>query len=148
MTLFKPIAKRGQARAQELRPVGWEATSDVGSAALEALRRPGHVYRGMTDDEFQATVAKTGLVKSIGKYSFSVEGTNFSDDPSDAESYANYGRDDPRKTGRPNWLVEVAISPEMKRWAADGYYKTLAATPAERVWRMFDVGGAVVLVEA
>ena len=114
---------------------------------LDALTQPGHVYRGMSSGEYNATVGAGKGVQSNLAWSIpSAEGTNFSADVPTAESYANYGRTDPRVTGAPNYLVEVKQGPdlELKR---DGYYSARASIPQERigrVWRMANESGAVV----
>ena len=111
--------------------------------ALQSWRRSGHVYRGMTTPEYENTVGRDGLVKSTGAYSYAHEGTSFSDDPETAESYVNFGRDDPRKTGAATYLVEVACVDSMERWA-DGYIKTPEPAEAVRVGQMFADGDAIV----
>lgn len=127
-----------------LRPKEWNATSDEANEALTKIQRPGHAYRGMTAEEYEATVGAGHGVRSTGQYSHQSEGTNFAQSPHDAESYANYGRDDPRKTGRPTYLVEVAASPEMTV-GRDGYIKSHGPTQPTRVWRMSSLDGAVVM---
>ena len=129
-----------------MRPAGWEATGDEGLEALREWKRTGHVYRGMTAQEYDATVGRGKPVQSTGRHSFKSEGTNFADDPGDAESFANYGRDDPRKTGRPTYLVEVRRTPTMEQWP-DGYIKAQAPIPhsqVARVWKMYADGGVLV----
>jgi len=109
----------------------------------EGWTRQGHVYRGMTDTEYRATVGKRKPIKSTGAWSFAEEGTCFADAPEDAESYANSGRTDPRATGHPTYLVEVKRTPEMKRWP-DGYIKTPLPVPfseVSRIWKMYAVEG-------
>jgi len=129
-----------------LRPAGWNATGDDGAEALGKWRRAGHVYRGMTEREYDATVGRREPIHSTGRHSLAGEGTNFADDPGDAESYVNFGRDDPRKTGKPNYLVEVKLTDAMKRWP-DGYIKSsepVLYASVTRVWKMFVQGDEVV----
>lgn len=121
-----------------LRPDGWKATGDDGRAWLARLRRPGHVYRGMSEAEYLSTVARGRPVQSDARYCLPGEGTCFAENPADAESYANFGSDDPRMTGRSNYLVEAEIGPGMTRHP-DGYIKTPDPVPVsfvKRVWRM------------
>lgn len=134
-------------RAAVIRPVGWNATSESGMALLRSMRRPGHFYRGMTNEEYEATVGRGMPVMSTGAYSYRSEGTSFAEDPEDAESYVNFGRDDPRITGRPTWLVEVAQTPSMKR-DRDGYTKSREPVDTiTRVWRMDGKKGKIVASE-
>lgn len=100
----------------------------------------------MTETEYKATVGARKPVWSTGDFSHSSEGTNFSDDPLDAESYVNFGRTDPRKTGKPTYLVEVSMTDSMSRWG-DGYIKSPVPVPygnVTRVWEMTGEDGAVV----
>ena len=128
-----------------LRPKEYEATTNEGYKWLESLKRAGHVYRGMTSDEYGATVEAENPIMSTGAYSHSSEGTNFADDPLSAESYVNFGRDDPRKTGKPTYLIEVKVTPTMKV-EPDGYIKSKVQVPLEaitRTWKMYPEDGAV-----
>src|SRR4051812_16475395 len=85
------------------RPKWWQAASDV----VAALTRPGCFYRGMTDQEYEKTIKAGAGIASNGSYSVPGEGTSFAADAATAESAINYGRDDPRNTGRFTYLVEV-----------------------------------------
>jgi hypothetical protein len=130
-----------------LRPDGWQATSDEGAAFLSRLKRPGALYRGMDVAEYKATVGSRKPLWSTGAFSFASEGANFAEDPADAESYANFGRGDPRKTGKPTYLVEVRKSEAIPR-ERDGYYKAPAPLPYSevlRVWEMAAEDGAIVM---
>jgi hypothetical protein len=115
---------------------------NIGSEALSGMSRPGFVYRGMTADEYDATLGAGRGVQSRGDYSHSSEGTNFAEDLASAESYVNYGRDDPRKTGRPTYIVEAPADGMNK--GGDGYFKTQGETKPSRVWRVEDRDGALV----
>lgn len=122
-----------------LRPKEYQATTNEGYEFLESLKRPGHVYRGMTNTEYQATVGGNKPIMSTGAHSHSSEGTNFTEDPAGAESYVNFGRDDPRKTGTSNWLVEVKITSTIKL-ERDGYWKSKEPVTLDnvtRVWEMY-----------
>jgi hypothetical protein len=128
-----------------LRPKEYQATTNEGYEWLENLKRSGHVYRGMTDAEFSATVGAGKPIMSTGAHSHHSEGTNFTDDPVGAEGYVDFGRDDPRKTGKSNYLVEVKVTPTMKL-EPDGYTKSKEPVPLEavtRVWEMYPEDGAV-----
>lgn len=128
-----------------LRPKGWKATSEEAHGWLTGLSRPGVVFRGMTSDEYIDTVGKRRDIVSTGRYSSRDEGTCFTDDAASAESYANFGSDDPRITGKPTYLVEVAKTPSMYR-DRDGYDKDRAPVPYSsvlRVWKMQAGDGAI-----
>jgi hypothetical protein len=98
----------------------------------------------MTDIEYQATLKQDGMVRSTRPYSHPSEGTSFSEDPEDAESYVNFGRDDPRVTGKPTWLVQVHVSKSMYR-DSDGYVKSREPAPFFNLWKMWAENGAVVI---
>ena len=125
----------GGGEPQVIRPEGWGSANDE----PDSWKRAGHVYRGMTSEEFAAH-EKTGSIQSTGAYSHSSEGTNFTDDPLEAESYINFGRDDPRATGKPTYLVEVKHDPaQIPKDPRDGYFKAPAPVPLSavtRVWKM------------
>lgn len=125
-----------------IRPVGWQAANDVPAS----WTRPGHLYRGMSAAEYAATVGAGKGVQSDERYCATGEGTCFSDDAASAESYANFGRSDPRKTGLDTYLVEIDAENAGIDRDADGYWKS-HRVPQERirrVWRMNDEHGAVV----
>ena len=130
-----------------VRPKGLDAQSDGFDVAIT---RDGHFYRGMTEDEYLATVGRGAGVKSTGAYSVSNEGTSLSARADDAESYVNFGRDDPRKTGRPTYLIEVSSGPDIVP-SQDGYAKAANTIPPQRVTRVFrmadDGTGAIVAQE-
>lgn len=125
-----------------IRPEGWNAANDE----PDDWKRGGHLYRGMTAVEYEAH-KRAGSIKSTGAYSHASEGTNFTDDAREAESYVNFGRDDPRKSGKPTYVIEVKNDPDLlKRWP-DGYYKAQAPLPwkiVTRVWKCYAENGAVV----
>jgi hypothetical protein len=122
-----------------IRPVGWEATNDT----PPSWARPGHLYRGMSEAEWRF-VQQSGVIRSDERFSVSGEGTNFAEDPGDAESYVNFGSTDPRKTGKPNYLVEIKNDGSLKRWG-DGYWKAreVPASLITRAWIMYPEAGAV-----
>jgi hypothetical protein len=125
-----------------VRPDGWNASNDT----PRKWDRGGHLYRGMTEQEWRAH-HHAGYIKSTGAYSHPSEGTNFADNAAEAESYVNFGRDDPRKTGRPTYLIEVKLDEDLfDRWP-DGYYKAKDALPLgimTRAWKMVGEDGQVV----
>ena len=125
-----------------LRPLGWNATSEEGHAFLKSLEGPAFVFRGITETEYSATIGSGKPIWSRGDYSHSSEGTNFATSAEDAESYVNFGRDDPRKTGRSNYLVRVRKTPEMIL-GRDGYVKSHNPVDAEAVWEMLPVEGEI-----
>lgn len=102
-----------------------------GSEILQQ-NNPGKVYRGMTKQEFDNTVGQGKEIKSTGQYSTPDEGTCFSDDPATAESYVNYGRDNPIKTQSPNYLIEVTKTETMFT-DSDGYVKDKNPVPFENI---------------
>ena len=104
---------------------------------LRGLSRPDCMYRGMSGAEYEATVAAGKPLVSDKRWCLPTEGTCYSATVDDAASYANFGRTDPRKTGTPNYIVEVA-RPAQDATDRDGYLKTDAMTPADvrRVWRV------------
>jgi len=125
-----------------MRPEGWTAGSDD----VYKITRPGHLYRGMTEAEFNATIGAGHGLKSSQAFSTTNEGTSLADNAETAESYANYGRDDPRKTGKPTYLVEVA-GHEGAVLDKDGYYKAqgeIHPSRLSRIWKMQNENGAVV----
>lgn len=105
-----------------IRPEGWGTTSDEAAEVLDQMGRKGLAWRGMTSAEYQNTVGKGLGVQSRGDFSFAVEGTQFASHPADAESYVNFGRDDPRKSGKHTYLVGVRRTGMRKK--PDGYLET------------------------
>ena len=137
------IESQGVDESVVVRPEGWEAANDVPNQ----WTRSGHVYRGMAKEEWDATVGAGRPIQSSGRYSHSSEGTNFSEDAADAESYINFGRSDPRKTGRPTFMVEVRKIPAIKLDRRDYYWKADGPVPLSAVtrsWKFTADGGAVV----
>lgn len=105
-----------------VRPEGWDATSDEAHEILMAMSTDDMAWRGMTSEEYKNTVGAGLGVQSRGSYSLKGEGTQFSSDAGDAESYVNFGRDDPRKTGKSTYLV--GVSREGLKHKRDGYLET------------------------
>ena len=99
----------------------------------------------MTTHEYSPTVGSGKPIQSTGKYSYSSEGTNFTDDPVVAESYVDFGRNDPRVTGRSNYIVETKMTPSMMSGPdPDGYFKSKDPVPSSnvtRVWETYLVNG-------
>lgn len=132
-----------------IRPEGGNATSDEAYDTFTMMRKqnPDSAWRGMEEAEYENTVGAGQGVRSRGDYSFSIEGTQFSDDPGDGEAYANAGRSDPRRTGRPTYLVEVSRAGLSRK--RDGYLETgrgegLPQERVKRVWRFTARDGAIV----
>ena len=126
-----------------VRPVGWNAANDE---PWEWTRR-GHLYRGMSAAEYDATVGAGAGVRSDSRYCFNGEGTCFAEDAPSAESYINCGHTDPRKTGLPTYVVEIdADGSGAQQDRRDGYWKapSVPQDRARRVWRMSAEDGAVV----
>ena len=126
-----------------IRPEGWRASNDE----PDKWTRSGHLYRGMTESEYHYVLSH-GHIKSNESYSLKGEGTNFADGASEAESYVNYGRDDPRVTGKPTYIIEVKRTDLFKRWP-DGYWKApeVPRSLITRVWTCVGEGDAVVAYE-
>lgn len=111
---------------------------------VDRLTRPGHLYRGMSEAEWHF-IQSHGVIRSNQSYSIPGEGTNFGDDAGTAVDYANYGRENPRKTGRANYLVEVKKTDIFTRWR-DGYWKA-PEVPEElitRAWKMVGENDAII----
>lgn len=106
----------------------------------------GHVesflYRGISEEEFRF-ILRAGLIKSDERFCAQGEGTCFTDSWWDAQSYINFGRDNPGRTGRPTYIIEIPRQ-EIPIRARDGYFKTsrLPSDVISRVWR-FSPGGNV-----
>ncbi len=118
-----------------------EAGQRVGSENVDKISRPGHFYRGMTEAEFKNTVGAGVGIKSNQAYSLHGEGTSLSDDAGDAESYVNFGRDDPRTAGRPTYLVEVKGGDNIKLDKRDGYHKAQEVLPMSQITRVWEMRG-------
>lgn len=130
-----------------LRPVNQKATGDEGLQFLASLSTKGFFYRGMTKAEYDATVGAGRGIRSTNRHSLSGEGTSFSEDAETAESYVNFGRDDPRVTGRSNFLVQVSAGPDIQK-KPDGYWHALDSIPQDRVtgvWEMYPEDGAILV---
>ena len=122
------------------------ATPEIDFCPL--IRRKGHVYRGLTEGEWQS-IRKTGVVLSDQRYSTPDEGTCFAEEPATAESYVNFGRDDPRRTRRCTYMIEVPAR-FTTRDPRDGYWKARQAIPREaitRAWKMCPVSRDVIAGE-
>jgi len=107
---------------------------------------PGAVFRGITSDEADS-IARTGQILSTGRYSHSSEGTSFGEDFGMAESTINYGRDNPARTSKPTFVLEVARGDDIVVDKRDGFPKAKDPIPVERinrVWRFHPDGSSVV----
>lgn len=125
-----------------IRPGGWDAA--------DGLTRAGFIYRGMTQVEYENTVGAGRPVKSTGAYSHPMEGTNFAEDFATAEDYVDVGRDDPRKTGRPNFVVEVDPRGFDVRKNRQGYFEAFEPIPISavtRVWQLQAQDDAIVAIQ-
>ncbi len=98
----------------------------------EMPNRPGHVYRGINQNEHDYIV-QHGKIQSDQRYCVPGEGTCFHDDWNGAEGYTNLGHTHPEFTGRPTYVLEVAHGPDM-RVDRDGYHK-VSQVPASRITR-------------
>lgn len=139
-----PWPRPKAAKDEVVRPQGHEVQNDT----PDSWTRKGHLYRGMTEAEYNNTLGVRKPIKSRGDFSFESEGTNFGQDAGEAEDFANFGRDDPRKTNKPTYLVEINPKPEdgLTRHR-DGTWKTQKPISLERVtrvWKMFGRDGAII----
>jgi hypothetical protein len=111
-------------------------------------KRSGHFYRGMEEAEWRFIHAH-GFIKSNNTSCVRGEGTCFSRELADAESYVDFGHTDPVKTGRPNYVIEVK-SDILKHDPRDDYYKTMGdeitvpKSEITRAWRLAPEGTSVV----
>jgi hypothetical protein len=135
---------RRAAQGVVIRPKDWQAANDV----PDSWTRPGHLYRGLSEAEYKFIRSK-GVIRSNESWSASGEGTNFDDSAAGAESYANFGRTDPRKTKKPNYIIEVKKDDTFKRWP-DGYWKApeVPKSKITRVWKMVGENDQVVAYPA
>lgn len=92
---------------------------------------PLRVYRGVTQAEMDY-IRKHGHIKSTQAFSLSGEGTSFAGDRDTAESYVNFGRDDPRKTGKPTYVLHVRHS-GLEQKSPEGYYKAQKEVPTSHI---------------
>lgn len=121
-----------------LRPKEYQATTDEGFEWLSKLNKSGTVFRGMANPEYRNTVGAGKPILSTMDFSFKHEGTSFTDDALTAESYANSGRSDPRKTGLSTYLIELKVTDTMKR-DRDGYIKSVAPVPLSAITRIWEM---------
>ena len=124
-----------------VRPSGWQAANGLPGS----WTRRGHLYRGMSEAEYVGTVGAGRGVESDGRYCANGEGACFDEDASCAESYANFGRSDPRITDVPTYVVEIEAGGAVRR-DADGYWKArhVPQDMVRRVWRMSADGDTIV----
>lgn len=104
-------------------------------------------YRGMTSEEW-ASVQSTGEIKSTLQFSLPGEGTSFSVDAATALSYVQVGRDNPARTRRPIYVVEVARTETFVSRRGYDYLMHMKGIPVSnitRVWR-FNADGTVDMV--
>jgi len=91
------------------------------------------IYRGITQEEADFII-KNGYIKSDQRWCVPGEGTCFSDNYYDAESYVNFGRTDPEKTKVPTYVIEIGLGTEIEK-SKEGYMKTPHRIPIERITR-------------
>ena len=107
---------------------------------LDMISLPGHVYRGMGEAEYHETVgAGKGVISNNSMSVKAVEGTSFGYEAATANSYVNNGFTDPRKTGRPTYIVEVNPGDHITYNPVANYpqSKRNIAVPQETVTRVF-----------
>lgn len=120
-----------------VRSAAWNRDDYERSRDILLRADPSTAWRGMTQTEYDATVGAGGDVQSRGDYSFSVEGTMFSEQPASAEDYVNFGRDDPRITGRPTYLVEVKREMLSRNRQGDWQTAPGVALPRSEILRVY-----------
>ena len=99
----------------------------------------------MEQEEYDATLGAKKPIKSNERYCVPGEGTCFASHAGDAESIVNFGRSDPRKTGKPNYVVEIQHQHHIKQ-DRDGYWKTQESVHPKhvtRVWKTYADGDKV-----
>lgn len=102
---------------------------------IQSMTKEGRVYRAMSEEEYTATVAHgTGVhsaAPEVGRHQ-----TSFSDTAPEAMSWA----DDPRRTGKPAYIVEVEGHKGMRQHP-DGTWTTkpLHRIGEDRITRVFRV---------
>ena len=112
---------------------------------FDDIRKPNHVYRGMSKEEFDLTVGAGNGVYSDKRCSFKGEGTCFGTHPKTALSYALGNSSNPNNTGVPVYIVEVSSTEELMFKDHDEYIKTKDVdlwVPQEYVTRIFEVDSA------
>lgn len=99
-------------------------------------KAPSSVFRGITAEEAES-IRKTGSIKSTGAFSHKSEGTSFAEDLATAESAVNFGRTNPAKTGKPNYVIQVAKSDDIEIDKRDYWPKAKEAVPAKRIEKVW-----------
>jgi len=105
---------------------------------------PGKVYRGVTQAEY-TSILNSGSVHSTCAYSGPGQGTCFAPDAASALSYAQTGRDNPARTKKPIYVLELEQTPEMTVFPRRGEIEAKDPVPNDhvlRVWR-FNPDGSV-----
>ncbi len=103
-----------------------------------------HAYRGVTSEEF-AAILRTGHVQSTQAYSVPGEGTSFARDAATALSYVQVGRDNPARTNRPIYVLEVVRSEKLIGRRGYDYlvaHEPIPLSDVTRIWR-FQPDGSV-----
>ena len=132
------------ALAHSLAPPARDA---VNYTTMNAREPQQLVYRGITGDE-ASSIAKNGHIQSTMQFSHPSEGTSFGQDYYTAEDAVNFGRTNPAKTGRPNYVLEVKSGPDIRVDPRDYYPKAQTPIPADRITRAWqhNPNGSVVPV--
>ena len=137
---WKPLtpAKVAEVEGEVVRAEGVGERAAEALENVKALSREDSVYRGMTKDEYDATIGKGGGVISRGDFRAAEEGTNFAEEFADAESFIDFGRDDPRKTGKPTYIVEVKKGDNLTK-TRRGDYEAKTEIPSEQIGRVWEI---------
>lgn len=112
---------------------GLQKLFDTGK--LQKIQSSGKLYRGISQAEYD-DILKTKQIKSTGEFSFTREGTVFSDNINIAESSTNFGRTNPLKTGKSNYVIEVKKLPEIRLDKSDFNYKTLESIDSRNITKV------------
>jgi hypothetical protein len=103
-----------------------------------------HVYRGVTSEEW-SSIQRTGEIKSTLHFSLPGEGTSFATDAASSLSYAQIGRDNPARTQRPVYVIELKRTETYVSRKGYDYLMHMDGVPTSsisRVWR-FNPDGTV-----
>lgn len=125
-------------KASRGRGIGPAAANDwdYGLTEIAFETSKDSLYRGISQEELDF-IERTGEVKSNESYCVPGEGTCFDVSFSSAESYVNYGRSNPGRTGKSNYVIEIGRNEGTKVDPRDGYHKA-PSIPADRIKRIWE----------
>lgn len=123
-------------KAEQEKKTGSKITSSSLKSLYEPEPTPKNFYRGISQEEYDY-IRNKGHILSDERWCVPGEGTCFGADKDTAASFVNFGRTDPRKTGKPTYVIEVTGGPEFAQDKRDGYWKTPQPIPASRISRIW-----------